>query len=209
MTSIHVFAETNYLFGIFGLPSKRQPNAHAIRSRFEAGELKLYIPYLCFQEARHLIGKNLRNNRGADLLEFHGFAQSVGLAHWEFAEVRKLFDAANGEVNRTKAVYQRELSDFSRALGDGILHGSKEVFDFLESLDLDDDNLKYNDKLILSSVLVKAKELYGSGERQLYFASRDTSDLQPTVHRPKMTRYYAEVGLQFVSDFVLPDTSSP
>lgn len=208
MTLIHVFAETNFLFGIFGMPSKRQPNALALRARFDAGEIKLYIPYLCFQEARYLISKTLRSNRGADLLEFHGFAVSKGVAHWDFAEVKKLLDAANGEANRTKAVYQREMSDFTRTLSDGVIHGSKEVFDFLESLDLDDDNLKYNDKLILSSVLVKAKELYASGEQKLYFVSRDKSDLQPTAHRPKMARYYSEAGLTFVPDFVLPDTSS-
>jgi hypothetical protein len=130
------------------------------------------------------------------------------MAHWDFAEVKKLVDAANGEVNRTKAVYQRELMDFAHALGDAILHGSKEVFDFLESLDLDDDSLKYNDKLILSSVLVKAKEMYASGERKLYFVSLDKSDLQPTVARPRMTRYYSDSGLTFVPDFVLPDMSS-
>ena len=63
-----------------------------------------------------------------------------------------------GEVSRTKAVYQRELADFAAAVGDGILHGSNHVFDFLEALDLDDDSLKYNDKVILSSVLVRARE---------------------------------------------------
>jgi hypothetical protein len=102
-------------------------------------------------------------------------------------------------------VYQRQLTEFAAALGDGILHGSKEVFDFLESLDLDDDNLKYNDKLILTSVLLKAKELKESGAGRLFFASMDKSDLQPTAHRPKMARYYHEAGLVFVANFVLPD----
>src|SRR5262249_10237126 len=102
-------------------------------------------------------------------------------------------------------VYQREVADFAAALGDGVLHGTKEVFDFLEALELDDDTLKYNDKLILSSVLLKARELHGSGERALYFLSEDKSDLRPTAHRPKMTRYYDEAGLTFVPGFVLPD----
>jgi len=75
----------------------------------------------------------------------------------------------------------------------------------LESLDLDDDNLKYNDKLILTSVLLKAKELKGSGAAPLFFASVDKSDLQPTAHRPRMARYYNEAGLAFVPNFVLPD----
>jgi hypothetical protein len=85
-----------------------------------------------------------------------------------------------------------------------ILHGSKRVFDLLEALDLDDDNLKYNDKLILSSVLVKARELKAAGADRLFFASVDKSDLQPTSHRPKLTRHYNEAGLIFVPNFVLP-----
>jgi hypothetical protein len=86
-----------------------------------------------------------------------------------------------------------------------MLHGTKEVFDFLESLDLDDDSLKYNDKLILTLVLFKAKELKEVGADRLFFASVDKSDLQPTTHRPKMARYYSQAGLVFVPNFVLPD----
>ncbi|MGH7171690.1 MAG: hypothetical protein ACRELG_15545 [Gemmataceae bacterium] len=209
MTRIHVFAETNFLFGLFCLPSKRQTRTLALRARFDAREIELYIPYLCFQETRHLIGKTLRNTRGADLLEFHRFAERTGIATWDFAEVKKLYDAANAEVNRAKAIYQRELSALADALGERILHGTKDVFDFLESLDLDNDDLRYNDKLILCSILVKAKELLTSGERQLYFASLDKSDLAPTVQRPKMARYYANAGLTFISEFVLPDPISP
>jgi hypothetical protein len=66
-------------------------------------------------------------------------------------------------VSRTKAVFPRELTDFATALDDSVLHGTKEVFDLLQSLDLDDDTLKYNDKLVLASVLVKSKELKAAG----------------------------------------------
>ncbi len=37
---------------------------------------------------------------------------------------------AMGEVSRTKAVHQRKLADFAAAVGDGILHGSNQVFNF-------------------------------------------------------------------------------
>jgi predicted nucleic acid-binding protein len=200
----HIFVETNFLFGVFRMPSKRHRDALALKARFSAGEVKLYVPYLCFQEARNLIAKSLPSNRCSDLLDFHRFATSAGTASWEFEEVRKLLDAATGEVSRTKAVYQRELADFAAAVGDGILHGSKHVFDFLEALDLDDDSLKYNDKLILSSVLVRARELKAAGAERIFFASVDKSDLQPTPDRPKMTRHYDEAGLIFVPNFVLP-----
>jgi hypothetical protein len=123
--------------------------------------------------------------------------------------VKKLLDAASAEVNRSKATLQRELRDIAQTLGDGLLHGDKNVFDFLESMELDDDNLKYNGKLILSSVLVKAKQLHTAGEQRLYFVSLDTSDLRPTIHRPKMARYYAEAGLTFVPNFILPSTAAP
>jgi predicted nucleic acid-binding protein len=152
-TAAHIFVETNFLFGVFRMPSKRHRNALALKARFDAGEIKLHVPYLCFQEVRYLIAKSLPSNRCSDLLEFHRFAAGTEGATWNFDEVKKFLDAATGEVSRTKAVYQRELTEFATALGDGILHGTKEVFDFLESLDLDDDNLKYNDKLILTSVL--------------------------------------------------------
>src|SRR5262249_21594812 len=145
----------------------------------------------------------LPSSRGADLLEFHRFAAGAGTACWDFEEARKLLDAAMGEVSRTKAVYQRDLADFAAAVGDGILHASEHVFDFLEALDLD-DSLEYNDKLILSSILVKAHELKAAGADRVFFASVDQSDLQPTSHRPKMTRHYNEAGLTFVPNFVLP-----
>ncbi len=205
MASAHVFVETNFLFGVFRMPSKRHRDALALKARSDAGDVKLYVPYLCFQEARHLIAKSLPSNRCADLLEFHRFAAGEGAATWTFDEVKKLLDAATGEVSRTKAVYQRELSEFATALGDGILHGTKEVFDFLESLDLDDDNLKYNDRFVLASVLLRARELKEAGVSRHFFASTDKSDLQPTAHRPKLTRYYNEAGLVFVPNFVLPD----
>ena len=59
-------------------------------------------------------------------------------------------------------------------------------------------------KLILSSVLVRARELKAAGADRVFFASVDKSDLQPTSHRPKMTRHYDEAGLTFVPNFVLP-----
>jgi predicted nucleic acid-binding protein len=203
----HVFVETNFLFGTFRMPSKRRGDALALKARFEARELQLYVPYLCFQEARHLIGRSLPSNRCSDLFEFHRFAATTGEVAWDYEEVRKWLDAATGEVSKTKAVYQRELTDFAAAVSAGILHGTREVFDFLEGLELDDDNLKYNDKLILSAVLVKARELCRAGVQPLYFASVDKSDLQPTAHRPKLTHCYAEAGLTFVPGFVLPDTA--
>jgi predicted nucleic acid-binding protein len=204
MTSAHIFVESNFLFGVFCMPSKRHRDAVALKARLDADEVKLYVPYLCFQEARYLIAKSI-SNRGSDLLAFHRFVAWIEAPTWDYAEEKKLLDAATGEVNRTKAVCQRELTEFATALGDGILHGTKEVFDFLESLDLDDDNLKYNDKLILASVLWKANELKGSEAGRIFFASLDKSDLQPTDHRPKMARYYNEAGLVFVPNFVLPD----
>jgi hypothetical protein len=79
------------------------------------------------------------------------------------------------------------------------------VFDFLESLDLDDDSLEYNDKLILAAVLTKAHELKTSAAGRAYFASVDKSDLQPTAHRPKMARYYNDAGVAFIPNFVLPE----
>ncbi len=207
MSQVHVFVETNFLFGVFRMPSKRNRDALALLDQFSAGKIRFYVPYVCFQEARNLIAKSLPRNRCSDSFEFHRYADNLGKVLWDFGEVRKLLDAAMAEVSRTKELYQSELADFAAAVGDGVLHGSNQVFDFLEKLDLDDDSLKYNDKLILSSVLAKSRELKAGGAISLFFASLDTSDLQPTSHRPKMTQHYADAGLTFVPNFVLPPSA--
>jgi predicted nucleic acid-binding protein len=59
MVSAQVFVETNFLFHVFCMPSKRHRDALALKARFDANEVKLYVPYVCFQEARNLIAKNL------------------------------------------------------------------------------------------------------------------------------------------------------
>jgi hypothetical protein len=214
MTVSHVFLETNFLHSAFRMPSERRPDALALQARFLAADIKIYVPYLCFQEAKNLISQSLPTHRCDDLLAFHRFAVGQGIAHWQFDEVKKLFDAALGEVNRTKAVYKRELADFAAALGDGVLHATDEVFDRLEALDLDDDNLKSDrkwviDVLILCSILVKAAQLQAAGISDLYFASLDKKAFKPTPARPKLTRYYADVGLTFVEGFILPEPSPP
>src|SRR5437762_3108953 len=139
MILAHVFVETNFLFGAFRMPSKRHRDALALKEQFYAGEIRLYIPYLCLQEARNLISKSLPSNRCSDLLEFHRHAVGAGNADWDFAEAKKLLDAATAEVSRTKAVYRRELDQFVTAVGDGILHGTKEGFDYVATAELDDD----------------------------------------------------------------------
>jgi hypothetical protein len=83
------------------------------------------------------------------------------------------------------------------------------VFDFLEAMQLDDDNLKYNDKLVLCSSLVKASELTSAAIGPLYFASVDRSDLQPTANRPKMSALYQTARLEFVPNFVVPASTTP
>jgi predicted nucleic acid-binding protein len=206
---VHVFVETNFLFGVFRMPSKRHRDACALKTRFDAGEVRLHAPYVCFQEARNLIAKSLPSNRCADLFEFQRHATAAANVNWDFADVRKFLDAAVAEVNRTKATYRRDLEEFAKALGDGLLHATKDVFDFLETMELDDDNLKYNDKLILCSSMVKARELKDAGVGPLYFASVDKSDLQPTANRPKMTAIYQAVGIEFLANFVVPASVPP
>jgi hypothetical protein len=44
MTLPHVFVETNFLFGVFRMPSKRHRDAQALKAQFGAGEVKLYVP---------------------------------------------------------------------------------------------------------------------------------------------------------------------
>ena len=126
--------------------------------------------------------KSLPSSRCPDLLDYRRFAEGSGTAAWDFVEVEKRLSAALGEVSRTKAVSQRELADFAAAVADGILHGSDHVFDVLEALDRDDDSLKYNDKRILSSVLVKARELKAAGAPRFHLLTPLTRGRIARIH---------------------------
>jgi|SRR5438874_3260019 len=203
MSVVHVFVETNFLFSVFRPPWKRRRDALELKSSFDAGKVKLYIPYLCLQEAVHLISQKLPTDFPADLPELHRFATDAGVAKWEFAEMQKLVSAARAEVSRIQATFRHEITSLARSLGNGVLHGTRDVFDFLEQLQLDQD-LKYNDKLILSSVLVKAVELKIAGESRLFFCSTDKKDFEPTESRQKLAKSFADAGVEFVRGFVLP-----
>jgi len=93
MTAAHVFVETNFLFGVFRMPSKRHRNALALKARFDAGEVNCTSP-TSPSGSRNLIAKSLPSNRCSDLLEFHRFASETGTVNWTFDEVKKLLDAA-------------------------------------------------------------------------------------------------------------------
>src|SRR2546423_1193454 len=145
MTVPHVFVETNFLFGVFHMPSKRHRDALALKARVDAAEVRLYVPYVSFQEARNKITRSLPKYGIDDLWEFHRFAVSQKTASWDIEVVKKFLDAATAELRSTKARCHTELSGFATAIGDGVLHGTKEVFDLLQSFELEDDP-GYNDK---------------------------------------------------------------
>ncbi len=42
MTLAHVFVETNFLFGVLRMTSKRHRDALALKERFDAGGIKIY-----------------------------------------------------------------------------------------------------------------------------------------------------------------------
>jgi len=201
----HAFVETNFLFGVFRLPSERRPDALALWSRCKAGGIKLYLPYVCLQEAKNLISVNLPRRRWEDIQVFHRHCLDRGTVTWQFEEVSKLLEAATAEVNSTKARYKQDVNAFANDIGAGLLHGTNEVFDFLEAMVLDYE-LGFIDKLVLSTVLVKAADLNKNGERELYFLSTD-SHLKPMDKKPKLQRYYTDAGLRFFQGFDIPDTA--
>ncbi len=121
MTVPHVFVETNFLFNLFRIPSQRRPDAVELLKRFETGNAKLYVPYLCLQETRNLIAQSLPRQRCDDLFQFHRHASSQGLVNWNSEDARKLLEAALAEVSRTRDRYKHELASFAEAVGEGLL----------------------------------------------------------------------------------------
>lgn len=205
MSSVHVFVETGFLFGVFCVPSQRKPAALDLLRRYQAGELELHIPYVCFQEARHLISKRLPSSFVTDLGDFQQWAAQSHAVTWDFSEVKKFLDAAIAERSRTKANLRTDLAKFAKELGTGVIHSTREVFDCLEALELDADNNDFVDKLVLSSVLVKARALGVSQTDRRVFISEDAKFFKPADDRPKLSRLYSDAGLDYLSGFDLAD----
>jgi hypothetical protein len=156
------------------------PTALGLAQSAQSGELRLYIPSVCLNEARHPIRKKSNPRNSADAVRrYLAWATTGGTINPQESEtVRRVLD---GYENAVLA----DLDAIDKRIGKLREHPGIEVFPLndqmlVRAIDLSTENLdlKPFDQAILAAVLVRAEALRDSGEGDVCFCELD-GDLQP------------------------------
>jgi hypothetical protein len=188
----------------------QSPQAIQLLQRAEAGEFKLYVPAICFTEARETVPRRFTpRSRSEDLRKFVRWARDEGRVTVEDAKAAfRVFDQFDGLV-------ANELTKVSERLDDLAKHPDLSVFPLSESmlerqvfLGAMDLFLKPYDLAVLAAVLVKSEELQQEGYSWVGLCELD-SDLQPWdksgSRKPILGDLYDNARIRVYGDFLLEE----
>lgn len=197
----HVFVETNFLINA----ARPFPALDARRflDRAKAGELALHVPWVSVNEAK----RTLRRAVHEDL----GFTDKlVQFAKREFldgnltrAEKQVLDDVAQkAKSARVAASTGISVAIDTIVAAMNVIEPTKDVVQKTLGL-FPVKSQKPFDEMALGAVLAKAAELFGSGEKDLWFCSLDKKDFSPS-NQPALSAEYSACGLTFLPSFQVP-----
>jgi hypothetical protein len=207
-----VLVETNWVVDVVAPAHLQSPQAIQLLSRAQAGEFKLFVPAICFAEARETVPRRFTpRSRSADLRKFVRWARDEGRVTVEDAKAAfRVFDQFDGLV-------ANELMKVSARLDDLAKHPSLSVFSLSEpmlqcqiSIGAMDLSLKPYDLAVLAAVIVKARELQEEGHSWVGFCELD-SDLQPWdrvgARKPVLSDLYDNTRIWVYGDFLLEEVN--
>src|SRR5260370_19495118 len=211
---LHVFVETNWVFGYAAPAHHRRPHAVALFERARANEVVLHLPGLCLAEARHAIMSKCQPRNEADAIRrFLSRAKSEG-------KVSPEDDRVTREVlNRFEQQVREELRHLDDTIASLRGQPGLEVFSLnermLERAIVVSEvglSLKPFEQAILAAILVRAEELRSAGDVELCFCETD-ADLQPwdkyrEAKRP-LTKLYDAAQVWVYEDFDLNSPERP
>jgi predicted nucleic acid-binding protein len=205
-----VLVETNWVVDVIAPAHLQNPQAIQLLLRAQAGEFELYVPAICFAEARETVPRRFTpRSRSEDLRKFVRWARDEGRVNPEDAKAAfRVFDQFDGLV-------ANELTKVAERLHDLAKHPSLRVFSLSEpmlerqvSIGTMDLALKPYDLAILAAVIVKAEELQKVGHPWVGFCELD-SDLQPWDRagdrKPILSKLYNDARIWVYSDFLLEE----
>ncbi|WP_286392971.1 hypothetical protein [Pseudanabaena mucicola] len=204
-----VLVETNWVVDIIAPAHLQDPQALKLLNRASAGEIKLYVPAICFAEARETVPRRFApRSRSEDLRKFVRWAKTNGKVLPQDAEIAlKVFDQFDGLV-------ASELTKVSERLGEladlpylHLFSLSEQMLERQVAIGALNFALKPFDLAILAAVLVKAEELFVANNEEVYFCELD-SDLHPwdKSGSPKaiIKKLYDDSHIRVYENFDLP-----
>ena len=205
-----VLVETNWVVDIIAPAHLQSPQAIRLLERAQASEFKLYVPAICFAEARETVPRRFTpRSRSEDLRKFVRWARGKGRVTAEDAKAAfRVFDQFDGLV-------ANELMEVAERLADLAKHPSLSVFPLSEpmlerqvSIGAMDLSLKPYDLAVLAAVIVKAEELQQEGHPWVGFCELD-ADLQPWdksgARKPILSDLYDNARIWVYGDFLLEE----
>jgi len=214
LTMRHVFVETNWIFDYAAPAYRKGLDAVELLARAGRGELMLHLPALCITEARNSMPSRYQPEADAETLRgFLSWARNTGRLTADHTEttlraVDQLDAFVLSELKRLPETLdtlrsRRNLEVF--ALNDAMLERAV-------NLAFTDLWLKPFDQSVLAAVLVRARELWNAGERDLCFCELDR-DLQPwdrrNQRRASLADLYDEARVWVYEDFTLTKPVRP
>jgi hypothetical protein len=177
---LHVLVETNWVFGFAAPAHHKDPKAVELFEKARRGELRLHLPSLCLTEVRNPLRTRCqpRNEAGA-IREFLIWSRDSSMV------TPADYQTTDRLLNRFDASVRSELARLPQTLDALRTEPNLEVFALNEAmlemaveLAFMDLSLQPFDQSVLAAVLVRARELWDTGERELCFCELD-KDLQP------------------------------
>jgi predicted nucleic acid-binding protein len=205
---MHVLVETNWVVGCAAPAHHQDPAARALLDRAGAGEVKLYLPAVCLNEARRAIQKFQPRHEANAIRSFLAWSKGTGqLSGDDDRTIRRALDMFEAKVKADLKTLDARLTALRSRAGVEVFALDETMLE--RAIDLSGGELDFLqpfDQAILAAVVVRAERLRGAGAGDVVFCEAD-ADLQPWDKRgdarPPLKRLYDAARIWVHGDFDL------
>jgi predicted nucleic acid-binding protein len=204
-----VIVETNWVVDIIAPAHLQDLQAIKLLTRARDGEINLFVPAICFAEARETVPRRFApRSRSEDLRKFVRWAKSNGKVLPQDAEIAlKVFDQFDGLVATELTKVSERLRELSELPYLNLFPLSETMLERQVAVGALNLSLKPFDLAIFAAVLVKAEELFAKNNEVVYFCELD-SDLHPWDKsgspKPSIKKLYDDSHIRVYENFDLP-----
>jgi predicted nucleic acid-binding protein len=205
-----VLVETNWVVDVIAPAHLQSRQAIKLLERAQAGEFKLFVPAICFTEARETVPRRFApHSRSEDFRRFVRWVRDEGRVNAEDAKVvYRVFDQFDGLVANELTKVSERLNTLSRDPSLSVFPLSESMLEKQVSIGAMDVFLKPYDLAVLAAVIGKAEELQQEGYPWVGFCELD-SDLQPwdkSGHRkPILSDLYDTARIWVYGNFLVEE----
>ena len=205
-----VLVETNWVVDVIAPAHLQSPQALKLLERAQAGEFELYVPAICFAEARETLPRRFApRSRSEDFRKFVRWARDSGRVTVQDAKAAfRIFEQFDSLVKHELAKVPERLEILSQNSSLNVFPLSEKMLERQVTIGSMNLSLKPYDLAILAAVIVKSEELLQEDHPWTCFCELD-SDLQPWdksgARKPILSDLYENARILVCGDFLLEE----